>query len=93
MTLETISDFAFALMVIYVVLGMYIWHFKIIPFLRKKEFAVNFWSLMKARDQKIQAFLESFSKDADKPWFYYYVKYRFVVGIVLLIHIVFLSLR
>ena len=85
--------FAFALALIYFILGWYIWLFKISPFLRKNNHVVNFWSVTKAREQKIQAFLESFSKDADKPWFYYCVKYRFVPGTVLLIYFVFLSLR
>ncbi len=90
MPMETILSFFGALFFIYVILGTYIWFFKVIPFWEKNKqnFDLKFWSLELTREVKARAFLESFSNDTDKPWFYYFVKYRYV-PVVIFIPVVF----
>jgi len=79
--------FIFVLFAIYAILGLYIWYGEIVPFweTNKQKFDVKFWTLEVTRELKRKAFLESFSNDADKPWSYYIVKYRYVPGWILLI--------
>jgi hypothetical protein len=87
MTLEIFYGFIFPLLVIYAILLVYIWLVKIFPFWKenKHKYPVNFWSLVLTRNLKFKAFLESFSNDTDKPWFYYFVKYRFLPGAIIII--------
>lgn len=92
MTHDTIDGFVFALMTIIVVLYGYVWLFKVIPFVRthKQEIDVKFWSLASTRQANRQAFLESFSNANDKPWFYYLLRFYYVIPAMLIL-IVFLS--
>ena len=94
MTQQIFFGFAVALIAIYVTLGLYVWLFKVYPFWErnKQNFDLKFWSLKSTRELKARAFLESFSNDADKPWFYYYVKYQYVPAVILILFVFFTAL-
>ena len=94
MTQQIFFGFAVALIGIYVTLGLYVWLFKVYPFWErnKQNFDLKFWSLKSTRELKARAFLESFSNDADKPWFYYYVKYQYVPVVIGILFVFFTAL-
>ena len=92
MTLEILFVFVFVLLVIYAIFVMYIYHAKIVPFLKKKN--SNFTASVSAFKQhrQINEYQDSFSNDADKPWFYYFLEYRYVLPIIMVLILLFSEL-
>jgi hypothetical protein len=86
MTQQTLFYVILLFVFIYAILQMYIWHAKVIPFweMNKQNFDLKFWSLDSKREMMVREFLKSFSNDADKPWFYYFVKFWYLAGVILI---------
>jgi hypothetical protein len=90
MTLEIFFVFVFVLFFIYAILVIYIYHAKIVPFLKKKNFTAS-RSRFK-QNRQINEYLDGFSNDADKPWFYYFLEYRYVLPIIMVLILLLLEL-
>ena len=85
-TKQLIFGSVLTLSVIYAIIGVYVWHFKLVPFVRENnhKIVVNFWSLTTKRGEWVRAFLESYANETDKPWFYYYLKSQWVANWVII---------
>jgi hypothetical protein len=85
MTKQIIFGSVLTLSVIYTIIGIYVWHFKLIPIVRESnhKIVVNFWSLTTKRGKLVRAFMDSYANETDKPWFHYYIKSQWVAELVI----------
>lgn len=84
MTLESYFGFVWTLVMVYVLLGNYLYFAKILPALGKNGQRAAPVLLPSAQLKQVDQYVSLLSQTSEKPWFFWYLRHIRLVTLILL---------